>query len=257
MRCWGEREVPALSTWSCPSSTHGDGHDRNRARMESGWGRGSVRSLRGAGGLQAAASRWHAGSGNRAAEQRRLRAAHPAAHPALHIAPHPAARPAAPAQPQLQTQLQLWAGTRCSADDQTPRCPGGVTTNEQHEKERPVNEEPGAFLLAPASFPHQPLPCTRRCAAPAAGGAVGAPSDRGGTAPGGAPDLTAVLAKFCPSCLVPSRACSRPRCASCVPAPCQGRPAISACWGKLLSAAALTLRPKFAVKPNGYTHPHF
>lgn len=41
-----------------------------------------VRSRRGAGGLQAAASRWRAGSGNRAAEQRRLRAAQPAARPA-------------------------------------------------------------------------------------------------------------------------------------------------------------------------------
>lgn len=52
-------------------------------------------------------------------------------------------------------------------------------------------------------------------------------------------------------CLQPHALCQL--CARSVP----GRPAISACWGELLSAVALTLRPKFAVKPNGYAYPHF
>ncbi|XP_072209204.1 uncharacterized protein [Excalfactoria chinensis] len=247
--------VPASSTWSCPSSRHGDGDGRNRAGLGSGWGCGSARSLRCAGGLQGAASRWHAGNGNRAAEQRRLRAAqpaaHPAAHPALRRAPQPAAhraaRPAAPAQPQLL----LRTGSRRSADEQTPRCAGGVITDERHEKERPVNELSGAFLLAPALVPHLARPghtsVTRWLLAVP-----------GGTAAGGAPDPSVLWSQSSARLVqchpTPAAACTVPAgCPLCAGAVLQLTPA----GGELLSAAALTLRPKFAVKPNGYTHPHF
>lgn len=146
---------------------------------------------------------------------RRVLQARPAAHPAAHLAPqpaaHPAVRPAAPARSQLQTQLLLWAGTRCSADEQTLRCPDGVIADEQH----PVNEELGAFLLAPALVPHQPLLCSHRCDLLAAGGDMGAPSE------------VAQLRSF--ALLVwchPAPAAARS-----VPAVCQGCPAISAFWG--------------------------